>query len=273
MLLELIIEKLSGEPIASYLKTHIFDRAGLVHTRVCDEDQLIPLRAKGYDHKQTGWAPAPLALLTPFVLAGGICSTSRDLLQWQHALEEGRVVSADSYLKMVTPGALVDGTLVGYGFGLFPGDIAGHPVVAHSGGVPGFSSMLAHYTGDDLRIAALVNTRDARGPSFELAAQLLSFGPAMAVPIAANDLVAYTSTFMFLPMEIRVAPDKDQLGVSILEHGQAVGPPLDVVLVGHDTFESPDRFMRVRFTRTQGVVTAGELSLGEMTIRTRLAPH
>lgn len=273
VLLDLIIQKVSGETLARYLQTHVFDRAGLTSTRICAADQLIPRRAKGYDRKQTGWVPAPPALLTPFVLAGGICSTSRDLLHWQHALEEGRVVSADSYRQMVTPGTLVDGTPLGYGFGLFAGSTAGHPVVGHSGGVPGFSSMLSHYMDEDLRIATLVNTRDARGPAFPIAAVELSFGQASAVPIPAAELAAFTSTFPFTPYEFRFAPDRDQLAFTVFEHGVAQGPPTPMVHVGHDTFESPDRDVRVMFTRTQGVTTAGELSLGEMTIRTRIAPR
>ena len=116
-------------------------------------------------------------------------------------------------------------------------------------------------------------TRDAAGPEFGVASQTLSIGQAIAVPLAAADLKSFTSVIGFAPGEFRFAPDGDHLGVTYVDHGVAQGSPQPLVHVGHDTFESIERRMRVQFTRSQNLVTALELSLGEMTVRAKFPPH
>jgi D-alanyl-D-alanine carboxypeptidase len=237
VLLAAIIEQVTGIPTWLYLKVNVFDRAGLLQTRLCDADQLIPLRAKGYVETATGYAPAPAALLAPLALAGGICSTTHDLLRWQHALEEGRVVSSESYRVMTTPTLLADGTPTGYGLGLFVGSIAGHRVIGHSGGVPGFSAQLSHFVDDDVRIVTLVNARTA-GPDLPLTRALLAIGDATPAPPPAS-LAPYAAVLAVPPGELHFE----------------VADYEPLVYVGDDTFEAPNRMFRVEYRLAEHAFT------------------
>lgn len=49
-----------------------------------------------------------------------------DLIAWQRALADGRVVSAGSYTRMTSPAALDDGSRASYGFGIMLGQVGTH---------------------------------------------------------------------------------------------------------------------------------------------------
>jgi D-alanyl-D-alanine carboxypeptidase len=259
LLLGMIVTKITKQPFREYLRDHVLARAGLEHTRYCDAYELIGHRAHGYDGTPGAWVPAKMAILTQFGIGGGLCSTARDLLAWQKALESGRVVSAASYQAMITPLPLADGTPTGYGFGLFPSTLGGHRVISHSGGVSGFSADLIHVTGDDLRIAALVNARTLN-PSWTIVTKLLEVEPAVAQPIVVAELARYAKTMTSAPGDFRTVVDGDHLALTyVLEGKEDLRLPL--VHVGHHTFETADRVGRVRFTVRGDRVVEVELTL------------
>ena len=124
-LLGLIIEKVSGQKYRDFLRDEVTARAGLAHTVYCDDDPIIPGRARGYSgdgpHMKNAKA---LDMSAPFA-AGGLCSTVDDLVQWAQALASGKVVSPASYARMTTPVKPADGSDPGYGFGLGVKPMAG----------------------------------------------------------------------------------------------------------------------------------------------------
>ena len=65
--------------------------------------------------------------------AGALCSTVRDLVDWQRALMGGRVVNAQSYALMTTPDTLNNGRPLTYGFGLSAGKLGAHRSIGHIG--------------------------------------------------------------------------------------------------------------------------------------------
>ena len=266
VLLGKIIELVTHQPLAWYMKTHVFDRAGLANTRFCDPDQRIAHRAHGYSLRSGTWFPAPWSWLPEFGIGGGICSTTHDLLAWQHALEEGRVVSAASFREMSTPTPLADGTPIGYGFGLFEGEVAGHRIRAHSGGVSGFNAELTHYLDDDLRIVALVNSEDAPNPEFDLAASVLHIGTAAPVPIAPTELAKYQRTILFGPTVLAIAPHDGGLALQATFLHEPPGDWTPLVYSGDDTFETSTRWLRLHYRVEHGRVIRAELHLGEMTL-------
>jgi CubicO group peptidase (beta-lactamase class C family) len=70
--------------------------------------------------------------------AGAIWSTPSDLLTWDLALIDGKVLSPDAYRVLTTPRRLVDGRSTRYGCGLGIGDGGDALVLRHSGAVSGF---------------------------------------------------------------------------------------------------------------------------------------
>jgi CubicO group peptidase (beta-lactamase class C family) len=70
--------------------------------------------------------------------AGGLYTTPSDLLKWDQALMEGKVLKPESHLLMTTPRKLADGRLTTYGCGMSLSQRDGERLVRHSGAVSGF---------------------------------------------------------------------------------------------------------------------------------------
>jgi D-alanyl-D-alanine carboxypeptidase len=157
-LLGMIIEEVSGESYEGYLGTHLFGPLGLSRSSYCHEAQIIRGRAEGYE-PGAGWLlnDGSISMNTPGA-AGALCSTVPDLLSWTTALRSGRVVPAASYQAMATSGLLNDGSATGYGFALDVAPLGEHSRVAHTGGINGFSTVMAHYPESGLDIVVLSNT-------------------------------------------------------------------------------------------------------------------
>jgi D-alanyl-D-alanine carboxypeptidase len=107
----------------------------------------------------------------PFA-AGGLYSTALDLQRWSDALDTNALVDAASMRRFVTPlSGTSDQGLFGYAFGVLVGEEDGHQVIAHSGGINGFTSTIAWYPDDHLTVVMLTN-REQSGNLGGLAASL-----------------------------------------------------------------------------------------------------
>ena len=157
-LLGLIIEEASGRSYEDYLAEHIFLPLGLGGSSYCHESRITPRRAQGYEQSEGVLVnDGPISMNTPGA-AGALCSTVVDLLSWTGALRSGRVITDESYEAMTTPAQLSDGSLTWAGFGLGIGSLGEHVRIGHSGGINGFSTVMAHYPDSDLDIVILSNT-------------------------------------------------------------------------------------------------------------------
>ena len=63
VLLGYLIELVSGESYADFIKKHIFDKAGMNHSYYASDRKVILNRAYGYHKKATGYAALALNLL------------------------------------------------------------------------------------------------------------------------------------------------------------------------------------------------------------------
>lgn len=175
MLLDYIVERVAGEPLADVLRTRIFDPLGMNDTRMDTLAEIVPGRAQGYDSapdSPTGFTNAGYLSLSVAAGAGAIRSTPGDMLVWMQALLDGVVVSADSLALMLAPALLSDGSLareflvdphpalagMDYGFGIMIGERGGHRFIGHGGSIHGFNASLIHYPDQDITIVLLVNT-------------------------------------------------------------------------------------------------------------------
>ena len=163
VLLGMIIEKVTGEAYASYLRHDLFQPLGLAQTSYCPSRPLGPPFAEGYGANvgSAGAKPTEFLDLTSYG-AGALCSTARVLLKWQSALAGGHVVNARSYALMTTPDTLNDGKRLAYGFGLEVGSLGPHLQIGHGGATNGFVSVINRYPADGLSVVVLTN--EDRGP-------------------------------------------------------------------------------------------------------------
>ena len=156
-LLGVIIGKVSGLPYPKYLQEKILAPLGLRNTSYCDDAPIIPHRAQGYEVvKGAVVNDAPISMNTPGA-AGAMCSTVLDLLAWQRAFNQARLISPASRDRMRTEAKLSNGSGTKYGFGIGIGEVEGHRAFSHGGGINGFSTSLAYFPDDDLAVVVLTN--------------------------------------------------------------------------------------------------------------------
>jgi CubicO group peptidase (beta-lactamase class C family) len=157
ILLGMVIERVAGMPYEAYLQERIFEPLKMADSGY--EDGQTEGLAVGY---ASGFAEAPPLDMTVPYAAGGLFSTVLDLQRWSDALDTAALVDAASMERFVTP--LYDSTdrwSLGYAFGVYAGEADGHQVVAHSGGINGFTSNMARYPDDRLAVVLLTNREES----------------------------------------------------------------------------------------------------------------
>jgi CubicO group peptidase (beta-lactamase class C family) len=174
----MIIEKLTGHALARELADRVFKPLGMAHTRLADEQPIIPNRARGY-----AWTDrlinAPLLHRGAADGAGAILSCANDMAKWAAALSAGTLLKPSSYRAMESPARLNDGSFTKYGFGWAIGIRNGHRLFDHSGGTGGFSTMISRYPDDNLIVVVLTNLAgNAAGPCAD--AYAAEYVPALA---------------------------------------------------------------------------------------------
>jgi len=163
VLLGYLIEKISGQSYASFVKENIFAPLGMQDSGYDSNFEIIRHRAAGYSPSKDGPRNAGFIHMSIPFSAGSLFSTTEDLLKWERGLFGGKVLSPRSLQKMTTP------FLKDYAFGLSVRTTDGHEVIDHGGGIEGFNTHLAYYPEDQTTIIVLGNLN---GPVSEIAGKL-----------------------------------------------------------------------------------------------------
>jgi D-alanyl-D-alanine carboxypeptidase len=171
-MLGMIVEKITRQKYADFLRDRIFTKAGMTATAVLDARAIVPERAAGYLYDdgrlQRGY------YVTPYMHARadvGILSTAEDMAKWMTALTAGRIVANPS--RLFESFLDNDGLALGYAYGWETGVIHGMRAVSHTGGYrTGFSSLLVYFPEEDVSITVLTNL--VSSPRREVAGLLAS---------------------------------------------------------------------------------------------------
>lgn len=161
LLAAMIVERVSGQRYADYLREHVFAPLGLTATSYCDERAIVPHRATGYVRTPAGFARGVGESMAIPHGAGALCSTVLDLVRFRAALGSGALIATASYERMIRPAVLADGWRTNYGFGLARYRLGDVEVIRHGGSITGFQANLLYVPGLDLIVAALANTGGA----------------------------------------------------------------------------------------------------------------
>ena len=152
-LLGYLIEKVSGQSYQDFVQENIFRPLSMSDSGYNSNSAILPRRASGYLLTPSGLVNAFYLDMSLPYSAGGLYSTTEDLLRWEQALFGGKLLSAASLKKMITP-FMYDY----YACGLVVSKIDGRAVIEHSGdGIPGFTSDMVFYPDDKLTIIVLNN--------------------------------------------------------------------------------------------------------------------
>lgn len=187
-LLGAVIEKVSGESWATFVKTEIFDKLGMVDTAADDARDVVPGRASGYSliHGAPGkFRNADFTDMSVPYAAGALRSTAVDMARWSSGLYGGKLLKPESLKEMLAPGLLRNGAedqtaivwpggkafapppgyIPGpYAFGLEHHSEGGRRIVGHDGSIAGFDALMQTYVDEGLTIIVLTNTDGASHP-------------------------------------------------------------------------------------------------------------
>ncbi|MEO0556986.1 MAG: serine hydrolase [Bacteroidota bacterium] len=170
-LLGVIIETVTGRSYASALQEVLLDPLGLDATTYDPFPEIAPQMAHGYMPSGLNYVNAPYLDTSVPYAAGMLISTARDLFTWTEALHGGEVFdNAETLTRMTTP--VLDDYAYGLGVSTLP-FAGGVRAIAHSGGIPGFSTMLIHFPEDDRTVVVLDNTQGSAGSHARSLAGLL----------------------------------------------------------------------------------------------------
>jgi CubicO group peptidase (beta-lactamase class C family) len=151
-----IIEEITRESYADVLQNKILNVAGMKNTGVENSSSLIVGGAKGYNFSYGKYSNADYIDIPSTVFsAGGIYSTTDDLLLWDRALFSNKLISHKSRSLMLTP------YLENYAYGVFVSNFLAPDLnienhfVSHQGAMNGFRSIMTHIVDEDIFIILL----------------------------------------------------------------------------------------------------------------------
>lgn len=195
-----LIEKISGISYAAFVKENIFVKLGMKDSGFDSNSEIIARRAAGYSPSPTGLINAGFIHMTIPHGAGSLYSTTEDLLRWEQGLFAGKVLSAASLQKMITP------FKENYALGVAVRAMDGRKVVSHSGGIEGFNAILSYYPDSRITVAVLANIN---GPAADLIGRslgALAHGDTVTVNSERKEIVLPAATLARYIGEYEMAP-------------------------------------------------------------------
>jgi CubicO group peptidase (beta-lactamase class C family) len=152
VLLGAIIERVSGLSYFDYVRTKVFEPAGMTSTGSLPETETVPNRATGYMRRNDAWVPNTDTLPWSGTSAGGGYSTVGDFFRFAEALQSGKLLSKASLTQMITPGLNNQ-----YGFGMSLAGEGATRSFGHAGGAPGQNGDLRVFPESGYVMVALSN--------------------------------------------------------------------------------------------------------------------
>ncbi len=176
-----IIERVSGERYAEFLKEKIFDPLGMRHTLVLDERKHSGARlALAYRKRNGRWEDITYSPENYEYGDGGVESTGNDLVKWDQGLAAGKLVRRATLDAAFTPGRTSDGKVIethffeypsAYGFGWFVSSENDALVLEHGGDWSGYRTHMIRVP--SRRVTAIVLTNSSNDDVAQIAHQMI----------------------------------------------------------------------------------------------------
>lgn len=157
VILALIVQKVSGQPLMTFLRNNVLDPLHLqgVFDTYTQRDKLQVL---GY--VSNAMAPVrvqPLEGTGWYFGDGALSMPASTLVDWDLGIIGQKLLSPASYQQFETSFVLKDGTPANYGLGTFVREVNGHRMLEHSGEVGGYVAENVVLPDDGLVIVVLTN--------------------------------------------------------------------------------------------------------------------
>ncbi len=171
-----IVARISGLPYGAFVTENIFQPLGMHDSGYDSNSAIIPHRAAGYVPGPDGLRNAPYIDMQVPGGAGGLYSTTHDLLRWTTGLFGGKLLSPESLHTMITP------YKNDYACGLVVKTVERRKLIEHGGGIDGFNSELAYYPDEGLTVVVLANVNGSAPASLGGQLARVAFGEAVTLP-------------------------------------------------------------------------------------------
>ncbi|MFH0795331.1 MAG: serine hydrolase domain-containing protein [bacterium] len=157
-LLSQIVEKVSGQSFATFLKENIFAPLHMDNT-VAFEDGISTVTRRAYGYKPTddGFKFADQSMTSSVLGDGGIYTSVMDYYKWDQALYGQQLVTSATLAEAFTSGRLADGTDTNYGFGWRLSELNGFKCINHTGTTTGFNNAVYRIPEKRLLVVVLSN--------------------------------------------------------------------------------------------------------------------
>ena len=194
-LLGYLIEQISGQSYGDFVEENIFTPLGMNDSGYDSQSKIIPRRASGYHMGPSGPEQCQYQDVTLRFSAGGLYSTTEDLLQWEQSLFGNKFLSAESVKTMTTP------VKFNYAGGLMVAKFDGHLAYELGGEMDGFTSDMIYYPDDKLTVIILDNlSGEPTAISMKLAAvvhgeKVILSPDRKEVAVSASILAKYVGTY------------------------------------------------------------------------------
>ena len=157
ILLGLVVQKVSGEPLHSYIQEHIVAPLGMGHTSFPTDNAFPDPHAQGYTVQTADGKEAVATDWNPSWgwAAGAMTSTLEDMRVWASALATGKLLTpqmqAQRLQTVASPGMPPQD---GYGLGIF--NLGGW--IGHNGSLPGYQTVVVYLPEKQTTLVILTNT-------------------------------------------------------------------------------------------------------------------
>ncbi len=164
IVLGMIIEKITGQSYFDYIRENISEPAGMINSDCFEMDRPVPNLAIGYTKMNYDGSPDPEGKWRNNLFlhagkggpAGGGFSTVEDLLAFDIALRQNKLISKESFDLMTTTKTE---RRPGSGYAYLFGDRTANDerIVGHGGGAPGINAALDMYLTSGYTVAVMSN--------------------------------------------------------------------------------------------------------------------
>jgi CubicO group peptidase (beta-lactamase class C family) len=200
VLLGYLIEKISRQSYSQFVQENIFNPLGMKDSGYDSNSAIILHRASGYSPGEKGVTNTGYIDMSIPFSAGGLYSTTEDLLRWEQGLMGGKLLSPTSLQKMTTP------FKNDYAFGLAVHTAKGHKFIEHGGGIEGFNTDMAYYPEDELTIVVLANLNGDAPQAIASKLAAVAHGENVVLPSERKEitvppviLAKYVGTYELMP--------------------------------------------------------------------------